>query len=33
MSSDTSTVPAEGPRVAGPRDWLAGTRPRTLPAG
>jgi 1,4-dihydroxy-2-naphthoate polyprenyltransferase len=32
MSSDTSTVPAEGPRVAGPRDWLAGTRPRTLPA-
>ena len=35
MSSDTSTVPAspaEGPRVAQPRDWLAGTRPRTLPA-
>jgi len=32
MSSDTSTVPAEGPRVARPRDWLAGTRPRTLPA-
>ena len=32
MSSDTSTVPAEEPRVAGPRDWLAGTRPRTLPA-
>ena len=32
MSSDTSTVPAEGPRVASPRDWLAGTRPRTLPA-
>ncbi len=32
MSSDTSTVPAEGPRLAGPRDWLAGTRPRTLPA-
>jgi 1,4-dihydroxy-2-naphthoate octaprenyltransferase len=32
MSSDTSTVPAEEPRVARPRDWLAGTRPRTLPA-
>jgi 1,4-dihydroxy-2-naphthoate octaprenyltransferase len=32
MSSDTSTIPAEGPRVARPRDWLAGTRPRTLPA-
>ncbi len=32
MSSDTTTVPAEGPRVARPRDWLAGTRPRTLPA-
>ena len=32
MSSDISTVPAEGPRVAQPRDWLAGTRPRTLPA-
>jgi 1,4-dihydroxy-2-naphthoate polyprenyltransferase len=32
MSSETSTVPAEGPRVAQPRDWLAGTRPRTLPA-
>lgn len=32
MSSDISTVPAEGPRVARPRDWLAGTRPRTLPA-
>jgi 1,4-dihydroxy-2-naphthoate polyprenyltransferase len=35
MSSDTTAVPAgpaEGPRVAQPRDWLAGTRPRTLPA-
>jgi 1,4-dihydroxy-2-naphthoate octaprenyltransferase len=32
MSSETSTVPAGAPRVAQPRDWLAGTRPRTLPA-
>jgi 1,4-dihydroxy-2-naphthoate octaprenyltransferase len=35
MSSDTTAVPAgpaEGPRVAQPRDWLAATRPRTLPA-
>jgi len=35
MSSETTAVPAspaEGPRVAQPRDWLAGTRPRTLPA-
>jgi 1,4-dihydroxy-2-naphthoate octaprenyltransferase len=33
MSTDLSTAhPPEGPRVAQPRDWLAGTRPRTLPA-
>ena len=33
MSSPVSTAhPPEGPRVAQPRDWLAGTRPRTLPA-
>ena len=33
MSADLSTAhPPEGPRVAQPRDWLAGTRPRTLPA-
>ena len=33
MSADISTAhPPEGPRVAQPRDWLAGTRPRTLPA-
>src|ERR1700760_661758 len=33
MSSPVSTAhPPEGPRVARPRDWLAGTRPRTLPA-
>jgi 1,4-dihydroxy-2-naphthoate octaprenyltransferase len=33
MSTDLGTAhPPEGPRVAQPRDWLAGTRPRTLPA-
>ena len=33
MSTDLSIAhPPEGPRVAQPRDWLAGTRPRTLPA-
>jgi 1,4-dihydroxy-2-naphthoate octaprenyltransferase len=32
MSSGISTAHPEGPRVAQPRDWLAGTRPRTLPA-
>ncbi|MBV9794270.1 MAG: 1,4-dihydroxy-2-naphthoate polyprenyltransferase [Actinobacteria bacterium] len=33
MSTPVSTAhPPEGPRVARPRDWLAGTRPRTLPA-
>jgi 1,4-dihydroxy-2-naphthoate octaprenyltransferase len=33
MSTDLSTAhPPEGPRMAQPRDWLAGTRPRTLPA-
>ena len=33
MSTDLGTAhPPEGRRVAQPRDWLAGTRPRTLPA-
>jgi 1,4-dihydroxy-2-naphthoate polyprenyltransferase len=32
MSSVSTAHPPEGPRVAQPRDWLAGTRPRTLPA-
>ena len=32
MSSGISIAQPGGPRVAQPRDWLAGTRPRTLPA-